>query len=184
MTILLAVLMLYAACGLVLSLAVHLLSFFGAPPGGHALFIALHVGIFPLWLPVVLLGMRMTNGWRQRDIWKIVLAECPPWMKYMTYGFFIYAIINFVLFIILGAATTPTGRRVVGAAPTSVEWHGFSGHWMAFYAAGLAVVTAAYRRGLANLQPTCPNGHGVSLGDKFCPSCGAAITTSQVPGHA
>ncbi len=58
--ILLPPLMLYAACGLVLSLAVHILSFFGVQFGGNALFFGLHVGIFPLWIPVVFIAQKMS----------------------------------------------------------------------------------------------------------------------------
>ena len=61
--ILLLPLMVYAACGLILSLAVHLMALAGLqPPGGNALFFGLHVGIFPLWLPVVLIMMKLTRG--------------------------------------------------------------------------------------------------------------------------
>jgi hypothetical protein len=54
--ILLLPLMVYAAGGLALSLVVHILSFFGIALSGNTLFIGLHVGIFPLWLPVVLIA--------------------------------------------------------------------------------------------------------------------------------
>ena len=169
--------MVYAACGLVLSLIVHLVTFVGIKPGPDALFFALHVGIFPLWIPVVLIMMWTTGGstagWgRGWKMWDAVLAPCPPWMRYMTYGFFIYAIVNFAIFI----AMAPTGKHAVGGPP-NVVWHGFSGHWMAFYSAGLAVLTAAYRRGLRNLRRKCPNGHVVSPLDRFCPDCGVAVDT-------
>jgi|SRR5215470_5836048 len=179
--LLLIPLMLYAACGLVLSLAVHLMTFFGVQPGGEALFFGLHIGIFPLWLPVVLLAQRMSGGstrlgWRD---WWALLDGCPHWMKVMTQGFFIYALINFAIFIIM----VPAQKHQAGGPPSMV-WHGFSGHWMAFYSAGLAIVTAAYRRGLGNLATKCRNGHTVGLGDRFCPTCGAAIATPQAPRRA
>jgi hypothetical protein len=178
--LLLLPLMVYAACGLALSLIVHVVTFVGVKPGPDALFFALHIGIFPLWLPVVLITMAMGvgsgrgwgwsgGGWKT---WKAILAGCPPWMQYMTYGFFIYAIINFAIFIMIA----PTGKQASGGTP-SVVWHGFSGHWMAFYSAGLAILTSAYRRGLRNLRPKCPNGHAVALGDRFCPDCGALVDT-------
>jgi hypothetical protein len=163
--------MVYAACGLVLSLAVHLLSFFGLQLGGTTLFGALHIGIFPLWFAVVLISKKLTGGARRRDYWKAALSGCPAWMRYATYGFFIYALVNFILF----AAVAPTGRQIGGGAPPSSVWHGFSGHWMAFYAAGLAVLTAAYRRGLSNLEQKCPNGHVIGFADKFCATCGVSI---------
>jgi hypothetical protein len=86
--ILLPPLMVYAACGLALSLTVHVLSFFGIQFGGNALFMGLHVGIFPLWIPVVLIAAKMVNGAQRKDFWKIALSGCPVWMRYMTYGFF------------------------------------------------------------------------------------------------
>jgi hypothetical protein len=175
--ILLLPLMAYAACGLVLSLAVHLLSFAGLQLGGNVLFFGLHIGIFPLWLPVVLISMKLTNGMKsglRRDYWKVIFSGCPAWMRYMTDGFFIYALVNFAIFFI-GA---PTGKQVGGDPPSSV-WRGFSGHWMLFYSAGLAVVTTAYRRGISNLERKCPNGHSIGFDDKFCSTCGAPITEQR-----
>jgi hypothetical protein len=171
MDALLIPLMVYAACGLVLSLAVHILSFFGVTLGSTTLFTALHVGIFPLWIPVVLIGRKMAGGGMRRgDFWKAALSGCPPWMKYMTYGFFAYAVANFALFMFYA----PSGQHAGANVPADVA-HGFSGHWMAFYSAGLAIVTTAYRRGLSNLQRTCPFGHEVSWTDRFCPTCGASV---------
>jgi hypothetical protein len=169
--LLLLPLMIYAACGLVLSLATHILSLFGVGVGA-TLFYVLHIGIFPLWIPVVLLSMKMAGGTSRKDFWKVALSGCPPWMQYMTRGFFIYAIVNFAIFFVLtghGPAKQPGGDL------PAVVLHGFSGHWMAFYSAGLAVLTTAYRRGLSNLQRHCPFGHDVGWGDKFCPTCGASI---------
>jgi hypothetical protein len=168
--VLLLLLMAYAAAGLVVSLAVHLLSFAGIQPAGNELFFALHIGIFPLWLPVMWMANKMTGGARRMDFWKVAFAGCPAWMKYMTYGFFEYAIVNFAIFFV----TAPTGKPSDGAPPSSV-WHGFSGHWMAFYSAGLAIVTSAYRRGISNLERRCPNGHAIGYDDRFCPACGVAI---------
>jgi hypothetical protein len=170
--IILLPLMAYAACGLALSLVVHVLSLFGVELGGNALFFGLHIGIFPLWLPVVLIAQKLMNGASRKDFWKIALSGCPPWMKYMTYGFFIYAIVNFVIF---AAFLAPAGKQAANAAVPVAVWHGFSGHWMAFYSAGLAILTTAYRRGLSNLQRRCPNGHGIGWNDRFCPTCGVPI---------
>jgi hypothetical protein len=174
--ILLLPLMVYAAAGLLLSLTVHVLSIAGFQPGGTGLFSALHVGIFPLWVPVVLLANKMSGGAQRMDLWKAALSGCPLWMKYMTYGFFIYAFVNFAIFFVIA----PTGKQTGGAPPSAV-WHGFSGHWMAFYSGGLAIVTSAYRRGLANLSRRCRNGHVVGYDDRFCPTCGVPVDGEQRP---
>ncbi len=177
MQALLLPLMIYGACGLALSLAVHILSLFGVAPGGTALFTALHVGIFPLWIPVVFIARKMTgSGATRKDFWKAALSGCPPWMRYMTYGFFAYAVLNFVIFTLLVSPHPPP--KQAGAPPADVL-HGFSGHWMAFYAAGLAIVTTAYRRGLSNLQRRCPFGHEVGWTDRFCPVCGSSVAPSR-----
>ena len=94
-------------------------------------------------------------------------------MRYMTYGFLIYAIVNFAIFILFLA---PTGKHVSGDPPSAV-WRGFSGHWMVFYSAGLAILTSAYRKGLSQTsEPKCPNGHSIGFGDKFCATCGTPIS--------
>jgi len=177
MQMLLPPLMVYAACGLILSLIVHVLSFFGIAIGGQALFFGLHGGIFPLWLPVVLIAQRMASGARRKDFWKIALSGCPPWMKYMTYGFFIYALVNFALFLALSVQHSQP--KQFGADVPAFVVHGFSGHWMAFYSAGLAILTTAYRRGISNLQRKCRNGHDIGWNDNFCPTCGLAVDLPQ-----
>ena len=168
-------LMVYAACGLVLSLVVHILSFFGIEFGGMKLFFGLHIGIFPLWIPVVLIMRKMSGSNYNKDFWKVALSGCPRWMKVMTYGFFIYAFINLAIFAFLVAGHQQV-KQPLDQAPAPEVLHGFSGHWMAFYSAGLAILTTAYRRGLSNLQRRCRFGHEVGWGDKLCPKCGAKVT--------
>jgi len=164
--------MVYAACGLVASLAVHVLSLFGMSVGGNGLFFGLHIGIFPLWIPVTLITRKMMAGARRQDFWKIALSGCPSWMRYMTLGFLGYAFLNFAIFIGLVLMHPPPKGA---AAPPAEVLHGFSGHWMAFYSAGLAILTTVYRGGFANLQRKCPAGHEIGWYDRFCPTCGAAV---------
>src|SRR5262249_56621770 len=101
-------------------------------------------------------------GWRG---WWALLDGCPRWMKLMTQGFFIYALINFAIFIIM----VPAQKHQAGGPPSMV-WHGFSGHWMAFYSAGLAIVTAAYRRGLRKLATQGRHGHHARRRDPLLPA--------------
>ena len=178
MEIILLPLMAYAACGLIVSLVVHVLSFFGPPPGGDTLFFGLHVGIFPLWLPVVVFVHKLSAGTRRQDIWKAALYDCPLWLRYVTYGFFAYALANFAVFF-LGVFLSAPSAMSTGGPPSAVVWHGFSGHWMAFYSAGLAVVTSVYRKGFGNLQRRCANGHPVGFADKYCGTCGIELAPAS-----
>ena len=131
-----------AALGLVLSLIVHIYALIGvANPFGAAAWV-LHGGVFVVWLPAVVVAHRSTRESKQRDFWKAALRACPEWMKRMTYAFGAYAMINFVLFLALFRDN---------------ELRGFSGHWMAFYSAALAVLYSARQM---NLSPErCPVGH-------------------------
>jgi len=66
-----------------------------------------------------------------------VLRGAPEWMRYMVYGFGGYAMVNFAIFFF----HSPHGGS--GANPPAVVWRGFSGHWMAFYSAALAILYSA-----------------------------------------
>ena len=94
----------------------------------------------------------------------------------MTYGFFIYAFVNFAIFFVLVSMHPPAKS---GGGPPAEVLHGFSGHWMAFYSAGLAILTTAYREGFSNLQRRCPFSHEIGWNDKFCPTCGSAADSPQ-----
>ena len=128
--------MVYAAAGLHSGVpAVHLLSFGGIQVGGQPLFFALHVGIFPLWIPVVWIstklmgGMPRQNSWSfgySGNYWKPMLSGCPAWMRYMTYGFFIYALVNFAIFIVLALSGKTFGgvlrQPLSGMASPVIGW--------------------------------------------------------------
>ena len=75
-----------------IGLFVHLLAFEGVRLGGLPLFIGLHAGVFPVWFVVTLVLMRRfgTADTARIGTWKLILAGCPPWMRWMTVGFFVY----------------------------------------------------------------------------------------------
>jgi hypothetical protein len=182
----------YAACGLVLAVAAHLLALAGFRPGGNALFIALSVGTFPAFAPAFLLLMTIIkstrpSGWSGPPWWTIALAGCPPWMRYMTYGIFVYAIAcNFVVMAgapldrvvtLLGERVAPSPEGlIIDGEPTIRFWRLISCGWLVFYSFGLAILTTAHQRGISNLAPKCQYGHSVFFGDKFCSTCGTPVT--------
>jgi hypothetical protein len=137
----------------------------------EAFFWILHIGIFVVWFPAVLVAQRTAGNVNRKDSWKIVLRGTPEWMRYMVYGFFGYAVINFLLFV----AKAPTGSG--GTNPPAVVWRGFSGHWMAFYFAALAILSSAASGEQERWE--CPNGHSVSSTAHYCERCGQAISPRQ-----
>ena len=123
--------------GLGLSLWVHLGAVTGQKVAPEAFFWMLHVGIFVVWVPAVLVAAKRVGATRRKDYWKLVLRGSPEWMRYMVYGFLGYAMLNFAIFLF----QAPQGGS--GANPPAVVWRGFSGHWMAFYSAALAALYSA-----------------------------------------
>jgi CubicO group peptidase (beta-lactamase class C family) len=157
-----------SAIGLAVSLWVHLGAVMGRRVAPEALFWTLHMGIFVVWLPAVLVAKARVGNIRRKDFWKVALQGSPDWMRYMVYGFLGYALINFALFML----QAPTGGG--GETPPAVVWRGFSGHWMAFYSAALAILYTAAANERGNIQH-CVNGHPVPPGANFCVRCGQPV---------
>jgi len=153
-----------AAVGFVLSVIVHCLSIFGVnPPGGDIVFF-LHVGIFIIWLPAVMLNQR--HG-------KDFLDRTPRWMRNAMTVLGAYAILNFGYFIVTSPRKGSAEANRNPASPKVVR--GFSGHWMIFYGAGFSMLWCSWKERRAALERRCPNGHAVPQLVPCCPTCGAVL---------
>jgi hypothetical protein len=168
---------LLSGIGLFLSLLVHLCSLLGLQIPFHEYAWNLHFGIFIVWIPTVIVAQKLSKDVPRKDFWRAALRGCPTWMKGMTYLFFGYAFINFAVFIF--SKKTGSGNDL-GAS--SVEFRGFSGHWMAFYSAALSVLFSSTKIDWSARDKRCRNGHVVSTYAKFCDECGAPIMESKRPG--
>jgi len=167
-----------AGIGLVLSVIVHISALLGiTPPLGEVSWV-LHVGIFIVWLPAVIVANRLVKDFKQKDFWKAALRACPKWMKNLTYFFFGYAILNFILFLVLEAGS---GNSKGSGTPSTV-FRGFSGHWMVFYCVAMAILYSAIHIEQHDAARRCPVGHPVSPSAKFCEECGSKIIETENPG--
>jgi len=153
-----------AAAGLVLSLTVHVGALAGLPnPFGKAAW-SLHLGIFIVWIPAVIVSQRMAKGAARQDMWRMALRGCPKWMKYSTYALFGYAVLSFVLFFV----------STVGKKADEVEaLRGFSGHWMAFYCAAMAMLYSFINTPAGEVR--CVNGHTCSPLANYCEVYGQPV---------
>jgi hypothetical protein len=158
--------------GFLLSVSAHVLSLFGQMPPGGQLVMTLHVGIFVVWIPTVLLGARVTKNSSRKNFWKIMLSGCPTGMRYVLYGLFGYAFVNFILFV---GSTSSGHQPSEGLDPGIVR--GFSGHWMVFYWAAFSTLCSVIRSPQLFRERKCSNGHAVSLSDVYCPTCGKALVS-------
>jgi len=168
MTMLLYPFIALSALGLILSILAHFGALLGLNVPSAAM--GLHIGIFVVWFPAVLVSNSLIKGYDRKDFWKVVLRGAPKWMQYMVYAFMGYAAINFLIFMFF-APGDPTGS---GGMPPSVV-RGFSGHWMAFYSAALAILYSAVQIQKNGLNRKCPNGHYVSREATFCEKCGEVV---------
>jgi hypothetical protein len=165
---------LLAALGLALSVVAHVLALLGQTPPGGSLVMGLHAGIFVVWIPTILISLRLTKGSNRKDFWKIAMSGCPEWVRYAFYALFAYAIFNFILFFTSSHAASHHGGEVT---PELIR--GFSGHWMVFYAAACATMYSAINNPNLFKERKCSGGHTVSMTDQFCPTCGRVLTKSS-----
>jgi hypothetical protein len=88
-----------AMTGLLMSIACHLMGWLQMdPPWGKSVFI-LHIGIFVVWLPLVMLANRTMPKGAERNNMKHLLAELPGWVRVACSVLFAYAMLHFVYFI-------------------------------------------------------------------------------------
>ena len=81
MTVFLYPFIFLSVCGLVLSLVVHVSALLGIDLGLGQKVFGLHIGIFLVWIPTVLVANNLSKDCRRSDFWKVALRGCPDWMK-------------------------------------------------------------------------------------------------------
>jgi len=158
-----------SAIGLICSLFVHLGSLTGHLEAPTSVFVLLHMGIFVVWFPAVLMTQRGISSSKGKDFWRVALRGAPEWMRYVVYGFFGYAMVNFLFFF-----QSPVSGKNSGTNPPDLAWRGFSGHWMAFYSTALALFYSAWKAD--QVTPRCTNRHALVPGALFCTRCGQSVS--------
>jgi hypothetical protein len=123
--------------GLILSLWVHIGALFGRQVAPPYLFFGLHMGIFVVFFPAILVAQKRVGGTstNRKNFWKAVTKGAPDGLRYLLYFFFVYAGINFFIFFF--QVLPGTVARDHNAGP---PWRGFSGHWMVFYYASFLIL--------------------------------------------
>src|SRR5205823_4972813 len=104
-----------AVVGLLLSAVAHVTALLGWPqPLGEATWL-LHIGIFIAW-PAALLALGRAGGVGRNALQKS-LQYCPRWLRALVYGTFTYAVVNFVVFLVLLAPHIERGQGTADAPP-------------------------------------------------------------------
>jgi len=107
----------------------------------------LHVGVFVVFIPFILSSRKVVGA---KPSLSDVRALIPGWVFLAGVAVFVYAIVNFAVFLVStqgGSPSIEAGRYVVQnhghfireisraeyAALRTNEIRGFSGHWLVFY---------------------------------------------------
>ena len=128
-----------ALIGLVLSIWVHVGALLGRKVAPEYFFWGLHVGIFVVFFPAILVAQKRVGSTNRRDFWKVVTKGSPDGLRYLLYFFFAYAFVNFFIFFF----QAPTGKQPIETP--AIVWRGFSGHWMVFYCASFVILSSALK---------------------------------------
>jgi hypothetical protein len=81
---------------------------------------------------------RDKDGFFKKDIWTILLKECPRWMKYLVAIFFLYALLNFFFIDIRFQGTLLNDREFLLLATPVL---------MSLYCTSMAVLYSSIRSG-------------------------------------
>jgi len=164
----------FAVIAWISGLLVHILSLADVDVAGNLPFVwILHIGIFVVWIPMIL-HLRKNEELKQfRQLSKqdrtnsasfinIIFKQTPTWLKTIAIAGFFYAMINFFIFSISesGNAAIRDGHYVLQShgqfirTLTEQEYHhfkanevrGFSGHWIAFYGVAAAILFPFHRQ--------------------------------------
>jgi hypothetical protein len=148
-----------AAVGFCVSVYFHIDTFLRHRAVPEPLFGLLHVGIFVVWFPAILVAQKRFRTVQRKDLWKALLKGSPDWLRYVVYAFSAYTgVMDFLTFFVYSGS-----RRQDDPVLTS---RGFSATWMMFYLIGLTILYGAARAVASG--PKCLNGHPAASGDKFC----------------
>jgi hypothetical protein len=151
----------FAAAVLIVSLVVHASTFLGIDPMEEwpgVMF--LHLAIFPPFIAAILYADRIGGPKQGRQ--DRVASSAPRWLQIMTGVFFVYAFVNFAIFLVLVEGGGPherdgkyflTSHGTVLRELSEAEYHqqrayvvrGFSGHWMLFSGASLMILVGVVR---------------------------------------
>ena len=151
--------MMLALAGLLLCLGAYGFEFAGlySPPANRPPL--LFFGIFVVWFPTIFLMNKLTEDFKQKDMWKAVLRGCPPWMRKSMWA---------MVGVVAVLAYLPLALKVQQPYPDI-----FVLFPACFYAASFCITYSVLNAEKYESTRRCLHGHSISPLAKFCEECGA-----------
>ena len=168
--------LLLSVVGFCASVIVHASSYVDRAPVPMSRAWPLHVGIFLVFIPMVL-AQRQDGGGQRKKSWREQFPHAPRWMVPTLTALALYALVNFATGLVLLMASNSAGkfverdgqyvvanRGVVVRTATEAEYRRdqarlarlFSGHWMLFYWASAVGIADGLRRRKAERAVAAP----------------------------
>jgi len=133
-------LIILSIAGLLISLAIHLLTVLNIYLVSNTIIMILTAGVLIVWLQSSRNLKQLYKSNSGLHPWKAAFKLCPVWAKYLTYFIIIYAIFNFAL-----SMSFKSEGGYIDLTVSQSKLRGLSGFWMAFYTIGLAFGYAVRR---------------------------------------
>ncbi|HVZ60769.1 MAG TPA: hypothetical protein VG892_08300 [Terriglobales bacterium] len=158
-----------ATAGFVAIVTVHLAALLGNTLPFERMLGILGPGVFVVCLPTVLVMNRLTQDFKQKDVWRAALRGCPRWMYRAFNAIFFYGWAGFIVLPLLYGG---------GMESRANQARCMSGGLLIFYMAAVSVLYSATRAEKFDESRRCLNGHKVSPLSKFCEECGAPVAAT------
>ena len=126
-----------SAFGLLISIGIHLLAVLNIYLVPNSVIFVLTAGALLAWLQSSRNMKTLHLANTDLHPWKAAFKSCPPWLKYLTYFLFIYALFNFAMVM-----SFKGGDGYLNFVISQKKLRGLSGFWIAFYGLGLSSAMA------------------------------------------
>jgi|SRR5208337_2813030 len=152
--------MVLSGIGVLLCLSLYIIGVTGTYPVPFKQPSFLFFGIFVVMFPTVILMNRLTQDFKQKDLWKAALRGCPTWMRAALWVVICCVFAVFFLPVLF--------KKSPGDSPQT-----FVLFPIVFYAISFCVMYSLINVEESDPSRRCLNGHPISPSAKFCEECGA-----------
>jgi len=152
--------MVLSAVGVLLCFSFYFLGLAGVYPFPAKGTFVFGAGVVLVWFPAVMLMSRLTQDFKQKDMWKAALRGCPGWMRTG-------------LWVVIGCAVAFSFLPSLFMRSSGNSSQTPPLFPVLFYAVSFCVMYSLINVQKQDPSRRCLNGHPISPSAKFCEECGS-----------